>query len=224
MSLCVVLTLFDFSTFLSLLYIFSLIIQTSSSTMWWTNSLCTPANEDLGTLCRGRPSHTLEWVRRALAPSQEHHQALLPVIRTFLFQERRNSKVGSRTTQEVVCRACNGRSRKILSIFNQIIPFSAPKFVDWEQTSTRRTGQENWPTKVLVSMWFKSATNLATIIELLRVVIDELKKKPYELKGQVVTARLEMSPKRKSWAKEAHALFYKGIKNKGGDESEINVV
>ena len=53
---------------------------------------------------------------------------------------------------------------------------------------------------------------------------DELKKKSYELKGQVVTARLDMSPKRKSLAKEAHALFYKGIKNKGGDESEINVV
>ena len=29
--------------------------STSSSTMWWTNSLCTPANEDLGTLAENDP-------------------------------------------------------------------------------------------------------------------------------------------------------------------------
>ena len=29
--------------------------QASSSTMWWTNSLCTPANEDLGTLAEYDP-------------------------------------------------------------------------------------------------------------------------------------------------------------------------
>ena len=64
-----------------------------------------------------------------------------------------------------------------------MIPFNAKRFVDWELTSTE---QVNWPTEVLVSMWFKSETNLATMIELLRVVKDELKKKPYEIKGQVV--------------------------------------
>ena len=46
---------------LSLLTIFSLIIlffllpSTSSSTMLWTNSLCTPANEDLGTFAEYDP-------------------------------------------------------------------------------------------------------------------------------------------------------------------------
>ena len=56
-----VLTLFDYSTFLSLLTIFSLIIlsfllpSTSSSTMWWTNFLCILANEDLGTLAAYDP-------------------------------------------------------------------------------------------------------------------------------------------------------------------------
>ena len=50
-------------------------------------------------------------------------------------------------------------------------------------------------------MWFKSETNLATVIELLRVVKDELKKKPYEIKGQVVKARRSLA--------KAHALFNK---------------
>ena len=64
-------------------------------------------------------------------------------------------------------------------------------------------------------MWFKSETNLATIIELLRVVIDELKKKPYELKGQVVSARLEMSPKRKPLAKESSCVVLQRHQKQG---------
>ena len=31
------------------------VLPTSSSRMWWTNSLCTPANEDLGTLAECDP-------------------------------------------------------------------------------------------------------------------------------------------------------------------------
>ena len=71
-------------------------------------------------------------------------------------------------------------------------------------------------------MWFKCETNLATMIELLRVVKDKLKKKPYESKGQVVKARLEMSPQKKPLAK-AHA-FHKGMSAAKGDESKINVI
>ena len=101
----------------------------------------------------------------------------------------------------------------------QMIPLNAQRCVDWEQTNTE---QWNWPTKVLISMWFKSETNLATMIELLMVVKDELKKKPYGLGGQAVTARLEMSPRMKPLAK-AHALFYKGLKSVDGNDSKINV-
>ena len=57
-----VLTLFDCSTFLSLLTIFSLIILSFLlpinfifQDMWWTNSLCTVAHEDLGTLAEYDP-------------------------------------------------------------------------------------------------------------------------------------------------------------------------
>ena len=56
----VCLILFEFSTFLSLLFTFSPIVlspwpSTSSSAMWWTNFLCTLANEDLGTLAEYDP-------------------------------------------------------------------------------------------------------------------------------------------------------------------------
>ena len=66
-------------------------------------------------------------------------------------------------------------------------------------------------------------TNLAIMIGLFEIVQNELKKIPHKLLDQVVSARLEMSLKKKPLAK-AHALFYKGLKAVGGSESKINVV
>ena len=43
------------------------------------------------------------------------------------------------------------------------------------------------------------------------------------MRERVVSCRLELSPKRKPWAK-AHALFHKGLKEVKGDESKIHVV
>ena len=63
-----------------------------------------------------------------------------------------------------------------------MIPLSTQRFMDSEQT---RSEQGTWRTKLLVSMWFKSETNLTAMIELLRVVKDELKKK---IREQVVKA------------------------------------
>ena len=66
-----------------------------------------------------------------------------------------------------------------------------------------RTEQASWPTKKIVNMWFKNDTNLATTIGLLRIVKDELKKIPYKLHDQEVSARLQMSPKKKPLATKA---------------------
>ena len=57
-----VLTLLDYSSFLSLLTIFSpsSCPSTSSSRMLWTNSLCTLANEDLGTHAESNDYHITE--------------------------------------------------------------------------------------------------------------------------------------------------------------------
>ena len=73
------------------------------------------------------------------------------------------------------------------------------KYIDWEQT---RNEQGTWPTKVMVSLWFSNEANLLTRIGLLDVMREELKKGPYKQKGQVVSPRLELSPKRKPLAKE----------------------
>ena len=61
------------------------------------------------------------------------------------------------------------------------------------------------------------------MVGLLDIIKEELKKKPYRLRGQVISSRLEMSPKRKPLAK-AYALFFQGLKVVKGDESKIHVV
>ena len=95
-------------------------------------------------------------------PLQDRRLALQLATMRCSSRERWNSKGGLQTTQEVV------------AAFVLMIPSSAQRFVDREQT---RTEQGSWPTKTMVSLWFKSETNLGTMIELLRVVKAELNKK-----------------------------------------------
>ena len=94
------------------------------------------------------------------------------------------------------------------------------KYVEWEQT---RIEQGTWPTKIMVSLWFSNEANLPTRIGLLDVMREELTNGPYKQKDQVVSSRLELSPRRKPLAK-AHALFYKGLEEVKGDKSKIHVV
>ena len=101
-----------------------------------------------------------------------------------------------------------------------MVPNEFHQYIDWNQT---RTEQGKWPTKTIVNMWFKNEINLGTMTGLLKIVFDELKKTPYKLHEQEVSARLESSPEKKTRAK-AHALFHKGLKAVGGNESKINVV
>ena len=61
------------------------------------------------------------------------------------------------------------------------------------------------------------------MVGLLEFVKEEIKKVPYKLHWQEVSARLEMSQKRKPLAK-ARALFYNGLKEAGRNKSKINVV
>ena len=58
---------------------------------------------------------------------------------------------------------------------------------------------------------------------MLDTIKPELKKEPKKLRGQDVSSWLETSPNTMPLAK-AHALFYKGLKEVGGDESKIHVV
>ena len=61
----------------------------------------------------------------------------------------------------------------ILSDLEKMIPRQAHQWIDWDQT---REQQGNWPTKKMVSVWFKNETILALMIELLKVVKEEMKK------------------------------------------------
>ena len=86
---------------------------------------------------------------------------------------------------------------------NQMVPGKIKSIlIDWDQT---RTEQGTWPTKTIVSMWFRNETNLPTKVGLLDIIKTELEKEPKKLYGQEISSRLEKSPKRKPLAR-AHML------------------
>ena len=69
----------------------------------------------------------------------------------------------------------------------RIVPQQAHKWIDWDQTAKE---QGAWPTKTMVSMWFKNETNSATTTELLKRIEEELQKTAYKIHGKNVKARL----------------------------------
>ena len=58
------------------------------------------------------------------------------------------------------------------------------------------------------------------MIDLLEETKEELDKAANKINGQIVKARLELSPQRRPLAK-AQAMFFKGLKEVGGDESKV---
>ena len=91
----------------------------------------------------------------------------------------------------------------------KMVPAQFHKYTGWDHT---RTEQGTWPSKTFVNMQFKNETNLATIIGLPEIVKEEIKKGPYKLHGQEVSARFEMSPKgsqrsRTQWVQERWGKF-----------------
>ena len=109
---------------------------------------------------------------------------------------------------------------KLVSDLERMVPRQSHQWIDWDQT---RKEQGNWPINTMVSMWFQNETNLVTIIELLKVGEEELKKVSYNKHGLNVSARLEVCPQKKPLTK-AYALFFKELKEVEGDESKIIVV
>ena len=150
------------------------------------------------------------WEQDQAELSLDHRQVLVIVQTNGSYQGRTNSKDGSQTTK--------GSQTPSFRISSETHKYR--KNVDWDQT---RTEQGTWPTKTMVNMWFSNEANLPSMIGLLDIIKEALKKDPYKLRGREVTSRLEMSPKRKPLAR-AHALFYKGLKEVKGSESKIHVV
>ena len=72
------------------------------------------------------------------------------------------------------------------------------KYFDWDQT---RTEQGTWPTKTFVNMWFKNETNLSTMIGLLEIVEEEIKRKPNKLSGQGGLGKIGNEPEKEAFGK-----------------------
>ena len=107
-----------------------------------------------------------------------------------------SSKVGSRTTNNEVTKDSRRQKCRISSMTcTRWYSTHSKKYVDWEQT---RTKQGTWPATFLVSVWFCNDANLPTRIGLLDVIRAELKNGLYKQKGQVVSSRLELSPKKET--------------------------
>ena len=112
-----------------------------------------------------------------------------------LFQERWNLKAG--VTDYKRCSSEGLTADEVTHVIGDLqllVAKEVHQYIDWNET---RTEQGNWPTKTIVNMWFKNDTNLATTTGLLKIVKDELKQMPYNLHEQEVSARLEMSLKKK---------------------------
>ena len=106
---------------------------------------------------------------------------------------------------------------KLVGDLERMVPRQARKCVDWVKE------QGTWPTKMLVSMWFKNEVNLVTMIDLLRTVGEEQEKNDCKIDGQNGKARLEVSPQKKILAK-GHCTVFKGLKEMKGDESKVSSV
>ena len=58
---------------------------------------------------------------------------------------------------------------------HRMVPGPCKKYVDWEQTKTE---QGTRPTKTMVNMWFSNETKLPTMVGLLDIIKEELKRSP----------------------------------------------
>ena len=83
-----------------------------------------------------------------------------------------------------------------------------------------RKEQGTWPRNAMVSMLFKHEANLIVMMDLLKVMKEELDKAAYDMNGQRVKARLEVIPQRRALTK-AQAMFFNGLKEVDGDESKV---
>ena len=63
----------------------------------------------------------------------------------------------------------------VIKDLHQMAPDPFKKFVDWEQTKSE---QGTWSTKTMVSMWFSNEANLPSMVRLLDIIKEELKKDP----------------------------------------------
>ena len=114
----------------------------------------------------------------------------------------------------------NNEVTNSISDLQKMVPNEFHKHIGWDHTKTE---QGNWADQDVRQDVVQERDQFGNVIGILEIAENELEKVLYKLHGQRVSARMEMSPKRKPLAK-AHDLFYKGLKEVGGNGSKIHVV
>ena len=105
-----------------------------------------------------------------------------PCHEVFIHDENGIVKAGSLITQEAVfTELLTERLWYSFVTWRRWYRVNFTQYIDWDQT---RKEQGNWQTKTIVNMCFKNETNLATMIVLLKVVKEELKKVSYKIRDQ----------------------------------------
>ena len=107
--------------------------------------------------------------------------------------------------------------KTVLNDLVKMMPQDVRKLIDSEQT---RSDRGPWPRKIMVSLWFKHDTGLTMLIEIMKMVIEELDKAKFCVNGQRVRTNLEMCPQ-KNPSGRVHAMFFTGLKEARGDETNI---
>ena len=77
-----------------------------------------------------------------------------------------------------------------------MVPDQFRKPFDWDQPLT---DQGTWPTMTVVNTWYKNETTLATMIRILEIIEEEIKKIPLYMRCHEISARLEMSLRGSPW-------------------------
>ena len=97
----------------------------------------------------------------------------------------------------------DSEAKTVLDDLEQVMPQEVRRWIDWEQTGS---GQGPSPRTILVSLWFKHDTGLMLMIEILKMVRNELNKSQFGVNGERVRTNLEIGPQKKPFGSPCDVL------------------
>ena len=107
--------------------------------------------------------------------------------------------------------------KNVLGDLERMMPAKFKKWIDWKQSKDQR---RPWPRKIMVSLRFKLETGLVFMIEILKIMREEMTKANYRVNGELVKTNLEIS-RQKLPLRRAQGIFFRAIKEARGYESMI---
>ena len=89
----------------------------------------------------------------------------------------------------------DSQEKTVLDDLEKMMPHEVRKWLNWEQT---RNEQGTWPRTTILSLWFIHDTGWMMMIEILKMMRDDLSKTQFRVNGKRVRTNQEMSPKETS--------------------------